>query len=138
MMGQRLEQGPSSKDWLVWQLVDSLLPTGGFAHSLGVEVSCHLCACVGLTFMVLLAFFPCLRPYGLCEQERAKTKVAASGGFCRSLKAEPHFICSFFRFCDFRFQALDKHVARSSFRKSSAHLRKSSPLQADSYIAVLS
>lgn len=89
MMGQRLEQEPSSKDWLVWQLVDSLLPTGGFAHSLGVEVSCHLCASTEFTLSWYFWVFPGLCKTGLCKREWARTKFAMPGGlsctFCRFL-----------------------------------------------------
>lgn len=30
-----------TKDWLVWQLADSSFPTGGFAHSAGLEAAWH-------------------------------------------------------------------------------------------------
>ncbi|TYZ57727.1 hypothetical protein PybrP1_000711 [[Pythium] brassicae (nom. inval.)] len=30
---------PAAGDWAVWQMVDSLYPTGGFAHSLGLEAA---------------------------------------------------------------------------------------------------
>ncbi|TMW64395.1 hypothetical protein Poli38472_013017 [Pythium oligandrum] len=29
----------SGGDWMIWQMVDSLFPTGGFAHSLGLEAA---------------------------------------------------------------------------------------------------
>uniref|UniRef100_M4BQI1 Urease accessory protein UreF n=1 Tax=Hyaloperonospora arabidopsidis (strain Emoy2) TaxID=559515 RepID=M4BQI1_HYAAE len=30
---------PASGDWALWQIIDSLYPTGGFAHSLGLEAA---------------------------------------------------------------------------------------------------
>jgi urease accessory protein len=33
------EAGPNQQTWLVWQLVDASFPTGGFAHSAGLEVA---------------------------------------------------------------------------------------------------
>jgi hypothetical protein len=33
--------GGSMLDWAVWQLIDPLLPTGGFAHSQGLEAAAH-------------------------------------------------------------------------------------------------
>ena len=35
-------------DWAVWQLVDPLLPTGGFAHSQGLEAAAHARLVAGL------------------------------------------------------------------------------------------
>lgn len=35
-------------DWAVWQLVDPLLPTGGFAHSQGLESAAHSRLVAGL------------------------------------------------------------------------------------------
>ncbi|MCO5612941.1 hypothetical protein L7F22_067214 [Adiantum nelumboides] len=35
-------QGIESNLWGVWQLMDSILPTGGFAHSLGLEAAVQL------------------------------------------------------------------------------------------------
>ncbi|KAF1317246.1 Urease accessory protein, partial [Globisporangium splendens] len=31
--------GPRASDWVIWQMVDSLYPTGGFAHSVGLEAA---------------------------------------------------------------------------------------------------
>ncbi|KAI5057055.1 hypothetical protein GOP47_0028873 [Adiantum capillus-veneris] len=35
-------QGSESSLWGIWQLLDSILPTGGFAHSLGLEAAVQL------------------------------------------------------------------------------------------------
>ena len=40
-------------DWAVWQLVDPLLPTGGFAHSQGLEAAAHARLVAGLDERVL-------------------------------------------------------------------------------------
>ena len=32
---------PAALQFVVWQLVDSILPAGGFAHSQGVEAALH-------------------------------------------------------------------------------------------------
>ncbi len=37
----------SENDWLTWQLADSAFPTGGFAHSNGLEAACHNGAVAG-------------------------------------------------------------------------------------------
>ena len=45
--------GGGMDDWAVWQLVDPLLPTGGFAHSQGLEAAAHARLVAGLDERVL-------------------------------------------------------------------------------------